>query len=87
MRLRVGSKAGVWPKDELSLRGRGGDGRGVMKEADVAQDGLDGGWVGEEGEHARGSATSGTERRQYILDAGEELRHRTLRNGFGEGLF
>src|SRR5690606_27326361 len=59
---------------EVVLRrcARGGDGWWGGGQVEVAQDGVDGSGVGEEGEDAHGVAALGAAEREDLVDAGEE---------------
>jgi hypothetical protein len=50
----------------------GREGRGLVGEVEVEEDGGDDGRIGEEREDPRFAATGGTEQRQHVVDAREE---------------
>ena len=62
------------PGKEIAL-GRsacGSEGRGLVREVEVEEDGGDDGRIGEEREDPHLTATGGTEQRQHVVDASEQ---------------
>ena len=62
------------PGEEIALgrSARGSEGRGLVRDVEVEEDGGDDGWIGEEREDPHLTATGGTEQRQHVVDASEQ---------------